>query len=72
MTRNGDFTFYEIAIPWKALGTTPQEATALRMGFVIFDSLSDTAAEPPYWLSFGQGVAGGEDAAKFVPLFLAQ
>ena len=40
--------------------------------FVIFDSLSDTAAEPPYWLSFGQGVAGGEDAAKFVPLFLAQ
>lgn len=72
VTRNGDFTFYEIAIPWKALGTTPQEATALRMGFVIFDCLSDTAAEPPYWLSFGQGVAGGEDAAKFVPLFLAQ
>jgi len=68
--RQGDNTFYEVAIPWKAIGMTPQPGAVLRMGFVIFDGISPTDKEAPYWLSFAQGVAGGQDSAKFAPLVL--
>jgi hypothetical protein len=35
---------------------------------VLFDSNSPANSEPPYWLSFGQGIAGGQDAALLTPV----
>ncbi|MCQ2402457.1 MAG: hypothetical protein MJ202_01855 [Lentisphaeria bacterium] len=65
VTRQGDCTFYEIAIPWKELGFRPVEDTSIRLGFVIMDNNDMTAQLAPYWLAFSEGVAGGQDIAKF-------
>ena len=66
VTRADGHTRYEVAIPWKTLGFTP--AQCLRLGLVVFDSNSPANPEPPYWLAFGQGIAGGQDAALLHPV----
>ncbi len=62
-------TYYEVAIPWKELGTTPGDGTPLHMSWVIFDQNQTGASEPPYWLALSPGLAGTEDASLF-PLLL--
>ena len=66
VTRVEGHTYYEVALPWKFLGFTPE--TCQRLGMVLFDSNSPANSEPPYWLSFGQGIAGGQDAALLTPV----
>ena len=66
VTRIDGHTRYEVALPWKLLGLTP--ATCQRLGMVLFDSNSPADQEPPYWLAFGQGIAGGQDAALLKPV----
>ena len=66
VTRVEGHTYYEVALPWKFLGFTPE--TCQRLGMVLFDSNSPANSEPPYWLSFGQGIAGGPDAALLTPV----
>ena len=66
VTRTDGHTRYEVAIPWKTLGFTP--AQCLRLGLVLFDSNSPANPDPPYWLAFGQGIAGGQDAALLHPV----
>ena len=66
VTRIDGHTRYEVALPWKLLGLTPE--TCQRLGIVLFDSNSPADQEPPYWLAFGQGIAGGQDAARLKPV----
>ena len=66
VTRIEGHTRYEIALPWKLLGLTPE--TCQRLGMVLFDNNSPADQEPPYWLAFGQGIAGGQDAALLKPV----
>ena len=63
ITRKNNKTFYEIGIPYKALGGKPN-----RFGFVIFDNNYSTKRFAPYWLEYCQGVAGGADASKLKQL----
>ena len=66
VTRIDGHTRYEVALPWKLLGLTPE--TCQRLGMVLFDNNSPADQEPPYWLAFGQGIAGGQDAALLKPV----
>ena len=66
--RNGK-TYYEVAIPWTELGTTPEGPLPLHMSLVIFDQNKTGDQEPPYWLALSPGLAGSEDASLF-PLLL--
>ena len=59
VTRKNGRTFYEVAIPFRALGGRPK-----RFGFVIFDNNSKDKAKAPYWLQFSDGIAGGTDPCK--------
>ena len=58
ITRRNNRTFYEICIPFKALGGRPD-----RFGFVIFDNNYVTKKTAPYMLQFSPGVVGKADPA---------
>lgn len=59
VTRTDNLTFYEVAIPWKAI-----KGKAARFGFVIFNNDWKTVDSAPYWLEFCGGIAGGADDTK--------
>ncbi len=64
--REGIYTTYELAIPWKDIGAmNPKPGDALGMSFVFFDNndLSKKAAR--HYLALTEGLAGGQDASKF-------
>ncbi|MBO4632549.1 MAG: hypothetical protein J5858_11560 [Lentisphaeria bacterium] len=63
VTRKNNYTFYEICIPYKALGGKPN-----RFGFVVFDNNYPAKRFAPYWLEYSPGVAGGADASKLKQL----
>lgn len=63
VTRRNGRTFYEVCIPFKALGGKPD-----RFGFVVFDNNYVTKKTAPYWLQFSPGVAGTADPAKLKQL----
>ena len=54
--RKNNRTYYEVAIPFKALGGRPR-----RFGFVIFDKNDPAQADPPYHLAFSGGITGAGD-----------
>ena len=59
VTRNGNTTFYEVSIPWKAIG-----GKAKRFGFVVFNNNWSTKSSAPYYLYFSEGIANGADDTK--------
>ena len=59
VTRNGNTTFYEAAIPWKAV-----KGRALRFGFVVTNNNWPTVKTAPYRLEFCSGIMGGPDDTK--------
>ena len=67
VTRNGNTTFYEVAVPWQAIG-----GKAKRFGFVVFDNNWPTAASAPYYLAFSDGIAGGADDTRLKVLDYAE
>jgi hypothetical protein len=67
VTRNGNTTFYEVSIPWKAIG-----GKAKRFGFVVFNNNWSTKASAPYYLYFTEGVASGADDTKLKVLDYAR
>jgi len=56
ITRKNGRTFYEIAVPFKALGGRPK-----RFGFVVFDNNYPELKIAPYWLEFSPGVTSHKD-----------
>ncbi|MBE6392503.1 MAG: hypothetical protein E7044_00380 [Lentisphaerae bacterium] len=59
VTRKGNETFYEAAIPWSAIG-----GKATRFGFVIFNNNWKTMKSAPYHLDFSEGITNGFDDTK--------
>ena len=67
VTRTGNTTFYEAAIPWKAIG-----GKAKRFGFVVTNNDWQTVASAPYHLDFTEGICGGLDDTKLKVLKYAE
>lgn len=67
VTRSGNTTFYEVAIPWKAIG-----GKAKRFGFVVANNNWQTVASAPYRLEFTEGICGGADDTKLKVLKYAE
>ena len=65
VTRKGNITFYEAAIPWSELGVKPDSGKALRFSMVVFDKNSEASKFCPYRLAVTPGVAGGMDAGEY-------
>ena len=65
VTRKGDETFYEVAIPWKELDYSPASGKRLAFSFVVFDRNSEADAKAPYHIDLTRGIAGGHDASLF-------
>ena len=63
ITRRNNRTFYELSIPFSALGGRPD-----RFGFVIFDNNYVTKKSSPYRLEFSSGVVGSVDSSKLKQL----
>ena len=63
ITRRNNRTFYELSIPFSALGGKPD-----RFGFVIFDNNYVTKKSSPYRLEFSSGVVGSVDSSKLKQL----
>ena len=59
VTRKNNRTFYEVSVPFKALGGRPR-----RFGFVIFDNNSTAQAKAPYRLEYSGGITGKADDSK--------
>ncbi len=69
--REGIYTDYELAIPWKDLGVTnPKQGDALGMSFVFFDNNDLSKKGARHYLALTEGLAGGQDASKFKILVL--
>ena len=58
VTREGDLTRYELAVPWSELG-----GKAKRFGFLIWDINSMSESRAPYRLEFTPGIANGQDSS---------
>ena len=65
VTRKGNTTFYESAIPWSELGVKPDSGKALRFSLVVFDKNSEKTKGCPYHLAVTPGVAGGTDDSEY-------
>lgn len=65
VTRKGNTTFYEAAIPWSELGVKPDSGKALRFSLVVFDKNSEKTKGCPYHLAVTPGVAGGTDDSEY-------
>jgi hypothetical protein len=68
--REGKATLYKVAIPWKALDISPFSGMGLRFSALFMDNNRTSDALPLYWIGFGEGLAGGQDIAKFKTLIL--
>jgi hypothetical protein len=62
--RIGNQTFYELAIPWKALGITPG-VTPLRFALLVNDS---DGKGRKGWIEWFKGIGDGKDPTRYAPV----
>ncbi len=72
VTRRGEITLYEIAVPWSRLGLVPESGQALRFSALVMNVDSPEQTSAPYHLDFGGGIAGKEDVSLFRTLILGR
>ena len=65
VSRKGNITFYEVAIPWSELGVKPDPGKALRFSMVVCDKNSEATKGCPYYLAVTPGVVRGMDAGEY-------
>ena len=65
ITRKGNETFYELALPWSDAGIVPASDHAVRFSLVVFDKTTEARKGVSYYLSVTPGVAGGMDAGEY-------
>jgi hypothetical protein len=64
--REDKFTTYEIAVPWKDIGVNrAKQGDALAINFVFFDNNDLSRETARHYLALTEGLAGGQNAAKF-------
>ncbi|MBO4632648.1 MAG: hypothetical protein J5858_12060 [Lentisphaeria bacterium] len=69
VTRDGNCTIYEIAIPLGSLKLKPVKGSGLRFNFIVHDNNRTSDAASRYWLSFSpDGSAGVQDIAQYATL----
>ncbi|MBE6380233.1 MAG: hypothetical protein E7047_04825 [Lentisphaerae bacterium] len=67
VTRRGNITFYEIAVPWSELKSKPGDL--LYFSFVVPNNDKKSQTNAPYWLDMADGVCGNRDDA-LLPLVI--
>ena len=72
ITRKGDVTCYEVAVPWEKLKFAPAPGKGLRFSALVMNVDSPEQPSAPYRLSFGDGIAGTEDVSLFNTLILGK
>ena len=65
VTRAGNETFYEVAIPWTELEYTPASGKRIAFSFIVFDRNSEAEVSAPYYIGLTRGIAGGQDASLY-------
>ena len=65
VTRTGNETFYEVAIPWTELEYTPASGKRIAFSFIVFDRNSEAEVSAPYYIGLTRGIAGGQDASLY-------
>ena len=65
VTRKGNETFYELALPWRESGLSPRSGRAVRFSLVVFDKTTEARPGVSYYLAVTPGVAGGMDAGFY-------
>ena len=59
VTRKGNITFYEIAVPWSEINCAPGKL--LYFSFVVPNNDRKNQINAPYWLDMADGVCGNRD-----------
>lgn len=69
--REGDYTAYELALPFKQLSPLkPEAGKVFGFSFVVLDR--DQGRKVDYWLGLTPGICGGKDPAAFRKFVLVQ
>lgn len=72
IARNGLYTTYELAIPWRDIGIDkPRKDISFAMALAFFD-LNTPGAKVQHWAGFGAGLAGEQNPSKFKTLILGE
>ena len=72
ITRKGEITLYEVAVPWEKLKFVPAPGKALRFSALVMNVDSPDQPSAPYRLSFAEGIAGTEDVSRFATVILGE
>ncbi len=72
VTRKGNYTVYEVAIPWKFLDFKPVPEAGIRFSALVMDSSRPTETQAAYRLEFGGGIAGKKDVSRFKTVILKE
>ena len=70
IVREGNKTFYEIRIPFSALGSHWGKGKIFGFNFVIFED--DIGASWEYWYQLSPGICGGKDPRYFKRFVLVE
>ncbi|MBQ9501568.1 MAG: hypothetical protein IJU70_05380 [Lentisphaeria bacterium] len=65
VTRKGNETFYELALPWRESGISPHAGRAVRFSLVVFDKTTEARTGASYQLAVTPGVARCMDAGFY-------
>ena len=65
VTRKGNETFYELALPWRESGLSPRSDRAVRFSLVVFDKTMEVRPGASYQLAVTPGVARFMDAGFY-------
>jgi len=71
VVRDGTHTRYELALPWRELGSyAPKAGRIFGFGFVVMNSNDGETAR--YWLQFTPGICGGKDPSQYADFVLVE
>ena len=71
VTRSGNITLYEAAIPWREIRVShPRYGLGLRFGFIVRNNDRPEDRRPIFHLAYTEGIDGQKNASKLKPLIL--
>jgi hypothetical protein len=69
--REGNFTFYEWALPWSLLGREPKSGMIFKFNMAILD-VDKPGGSPKCWLGLTGGICGGKNPSIFPTFVLTE
>lgn len=71
IVRNGDFTMYEVAIPWSEFGLSHVgKGRTIGFNMAVFDNNDTANSSARHYLALKEGLAGGQDPDSFSTFLL--